>query len=222
MVWYEQLTEPLQEMWTTTITLLGQSIPKIIVALLILVFGWIISTFIGKILKRGLQQIKLDKRAELKGVKKALFGISIEDASASLLKWYMFLLFIREAITKLSMTDLANFVGSIITLIPTWIVGAGMIVVCLIIGHWFREKISDSKIMFAEVVGNAVYGLVIYFGIVLALPKFGFTDITILNDAFRFVVGGLSGGIAIAVGIGFGLALKEPAKKILHKWIKKM
>lgn len=222
MAWIEDLTSPLREIWTWLVNSLAQSFPKIIAALAILLLGWIIAVFCGKILRRGLQQVKLDKRADVRGIKKALFDISLEKATGDILKYYIFLLFLREAVVKVEMTALADFFSAIITLIPTWFVGAGMIVISLVLAHWFREKISISKFVFGSVIGNVIYGLILYFGIVLALPKFGFTDITILNDAFRFVVGGLSAGAAIAIGLGFGLALKEPAKKLIHKWTKKI
>lgn len=220
MGWVEELTAPLKDIWTWLVTSVAQTIPKIIAALLILLFGWIIAVFLGKLLKRGLQQIKLDKRAEMRGIKKALFGISIEKTAGDILKYYIFLLFVREAVVKLNMAALGDFFSAILTLIPTWIVGAGMLIISLVLGHWFRERIIKSKFVFGDVLGNIAYGLVVYFGVVLSLPKFGFADVAILNDAFRFVVGGLSAGVAIAVGIGFGVALKEPAKRIIKKWAK--
>lgn len=216
------LIEELGEIWTGLVNSLAQSFPKIIAALVILLLGWILAVFCGKILRRGLQQIKLDKRADVRGIKKALFDISLEKTMGDILKYYVFLLFLREAAIKVEMTSLSEFFSAIITLIPTWLIGAGMIVISLVLAHWFREKVSTNKFLFGSVIGNIIYGLVLYFGIVLALPKFGFTDITILNDAFRFVVGGLSAGAAIAIGLGFGLALKEPAKKLISKWTKKI
>ena len=52
----------------------------------------------------------------------------------------------------------------------------------------------------------------------MALPKFGLTNTSLIEDSFKYLVLGLSLGISIAVGIGFGWAIKEgPAKEFFKK-----
>ena len=216
----EEITVPITDIVSWLINSVALSLPKVIAALIILLIGWIIAVLLERLVKGALKKIKLDAWAAKNNIKKALFGLSLEESISKFTKWYIVLLFIVEAANRVDMANIALFFQTIIALIPTWLVGAGMLIISLYIGHWAKENITKSKMAFSDIVGGIVYGLVVYFGIVLALPKFGFENTEILIEAFKLFVGGVAVGLAIAIGIGFGMALKDPAKKFLKKWVK--
>ncbi|MDD5417764.1 MAG: hypothetical protein PHW96_02640 [Candidatus Nanoarchaeia archaeon] len=213
-----EITGPVSQsvnwLWNSVAT----SLPNIIAALIVILIGWLVAIIFEKIIRKALKQLKFDKWAKEKGFQKALFGISLENVIAEVVKWYLILLFIKQAMDVISMDALSVFFGGIISWIPTALLGVLTLVIALLIAHWARESISKARMGFSEIIGSVVYFMIVYFGVVLALPKFGL-ETTILVKAFELIVGGAAVGIAIALGLGFGLALKEPAKKFLKKWL---
>ncbi|GAF93009.1 unnamed protein product, partial [marine sediment metagenome] len=135
-------------------------------------------------------------------------------------KWYILLLFMNEAASELGLEFIAGILQQVLRLLPEWLFGGLMIGGALVLGHWAQEKITESKLLFGAIGGRIIYFVIVYFAIVLSLPKFGFQNTEILVDTFKLLAGGLSAGLAIAVGIAFGSALKDPAKKILDDMFK--
>jgi len=214
-----EIISPVQSILSGMITSFAQGFPKLIAALLILLVGWVIAVIVSKLVDQILRQLKIDKWIKERGLQRALFGVSIEQSAVIAVKWYIAFLFIQEAALKMDLIALAGFFGAIIAAVPEILVGVATIALSLILGSWLREQILSTKVGFSELLGGLAYGFVVYMGIVLALPKFGFTQTAILLEAFRLFVGGLAVGTAIALGVGFGLAIKEgPAKAMLGQF----
>ena len=217
----EQIISPISAIMQWLVTSVAQSIPRILAAVIILLIGWIIASVIGKIIEQILKQVKVDKWLREHGVTQAIFNISVEETVVAAFKWYIALLFIQEAVLRVGLTTLSNFFGSIIIAIPHILVGVAIIIISLILGGWIKAQIEKTRVRVAEMVGGIVYVFVVYIGVVLALPKFGFADTTILTETFRLFVGGLAVGTAIAIGIGFGFAIKEgPAKAVIKEIVR--
>ncbi|MBR9677720.1 MAG: hypothetical protein GOU97_00265 [Nanoarchaeota archaeon] len=218
----EEITGPLSQVGDWLIGITVQAVPLIISSALIIFIGWVVASIIERIVSKTLRGVKLDKWLKERNITKALFNVSMESLVASVIKWYVFLLFLQEAAFQINFLAISTFFGSILVLIPQWSIGVITIAVALIIGNWFKDRINESGAVFSGWIGNVIYGFVAYVGVVLALPKFGFTNVEILTDAFKLVVGGLSLGLALAIGIGFGWALKEgPAKDFFKRFEKK-
>lgn len=197
---------------------LREVIPKAITASAIVVIGYIVAKIIEKLSKRILRSIELNKWTEEKGIRESLFGIDLEKNISEVLKWYVILLFFREAFSNVGMETIASFFSKILVLLPSWAIGLGILAIFLIIADKLRRRIKDTGIIFSSIAGDIGYGIVLFFGLVLALPKFGFKNINILVDSFKILVGGFSAGVALAIGIGFGMAIKEgPAREFFKK-----
>ncbi len=60
--------------------------------------------------------------------------------------------------------------------------------------------------------------VIVFFGAVIALPHFGVTNISILEDSFRILMAGVSLALAIAAGLG----LKDFIGKVAQKYEKEV
>ncbi len=214
------VVEPLSVILNWLVQSTATALPIILTAAIIILLGWITAKIIEKIVVKLLLELKIDKFEKQHRIDKALYGVRLTSLISNGIKWYIFLLFMNEAAAELGLGFIAGLLNKILESLPEWLFGGAMIGGALILGHRIQEKISESKLLFGKVGANAVYFVIIYFALVLSLPKFGFQNTEILVDTFKFLAAGISAGLAIAIGIAFGTALKEPAKKMLEDWIK--
>lgn len=192
-------------------------IPTLLSAIIILLIGYIFGVLLKKILIKAMRGAKIDQWTKNIGLDNALFGVSISKVMANALKWYIVLISVYQACIVLDLTGVVIFINSVLVWIPNAIIGGLTVVAGLAIANFFSEGIKKQEILFADMISTFVYGIILYFSVVLALPKLGFTQIDILVDSFKYFVAGISAGIAIAVGLSFGLALKDPISDIIKK-----
>jgi len=215
---YELPVNALQE----SFNLLLGAIPKIVTALLVLILGWFIAKLSEIIVKKLLTASKVDEWIEKKKLKKTLYGVSITDAGSLIVKYYVLIIFFKEAAYRASLIFLSDMFDTLIAAIPNITIGAGIVILGLLFADFIRKKIRKAVIPFNDTIAEVTYGIIIFFAVVMALPKFGLTNTSLLEDSFKFIVLGISLGISLAIGIGFGWAIKEgPAKQFFKKSKKK-
>jgi len=188
--------------------------PGLIAAIVIIIVGWIVGKVAGGLLRRGLRAVGLDlwiRRERLTG---ALFGVNLSSALGTLLKWYILVLFVTAAAGQIRIDPLVTFLDRVIPHLPAILGGILMVVVGLLIGEFIKKSVLGVAMPLREVVGNGLKYLVVFFTIVIALETAGF-DVSILENAFILGFGALVITGAIIIGISFGLAFKEDARRIL-------
>lgn len=196
---------------------LSQLLRKAIISAIIITIGYLVAKITEMVVKRILRRLELNKWLEEKKIRSSLFNIDLEKNAAQVIKWYVILIFFGEAASKAGMQSVASAFSRLLVLIPNWAVGAGILAVFLVIADKIRERVKSTGVIFSSIVGDLSYGLILFFGLVLALPKFGFKNIDVLVDSFKILVGGFAAGLALAIGIGFGTAIKEGPAKDLFK-----
>ncbi len=207
---------------TTAITLpttatVVSSLLNVTVALIIVGIGYLIAKIVEKLTRIVMLNAKVDKFFEKRGWRKAMLNISITNLAATIIKWYIILIALREAFYWLGLSDqLIGFLTYIINGLPGWILGIAIFFGGLLIAKIAQESVKKSEIFFGDIVGGILYGIIVYFTIIMTLPKFGI-DTTILADAFRILLWGLSIAIGIALGLSFGIALVPTIKKFLKR-----
>ncbi len=194
------------------------SLPRVITALLILLLGWVIAKISEVIIFRLLVASGFDEWVARVKLKKSLFNISISRSGSLIVKYYIILVFLQEASSRAGLSFLANMFNSVLTAIPNITIGSIILVIALLFADFVRRNIKRNVIPFNEAIAEVIYGVIIFFAIVMALPKFGLTNTSLLEDSFKYIVLGISLGISLAIGIGFGWAIKEgPAKEFFKK-----
>ncbi|PIO00585.1 hypothetical protein COT72_00720 [archaeon CG10_big_fil_rev_8_21_14_0_10_43_11] len=215
---------PIVEPLTLIINWLVQStataVPLLLSASIILLLGWITAVIVEKVIMRVLLEIKLDTWEKKYRIDKALYGLRLVTIISQAIKWYVLLVFLSEAAKVLSLEFIAGMLQRVLSSLQEWVLGGAMIGAALIIGHRVQEKIEESNMLFGAIGSRIVYFVILYFALVLALPKFGFVNTEILVETFKFLAAGLSVGLAIAVGIAFGNALREPVKKVVDDMLR--
>jgi hypothetical protein len=220
----EQQVTVVREFLSTSMIELGQFLPKLLGAILILVVGWLIAKFLQFIVVRGLKAIGFSivtEKAGLDGfLKKGGVKKGTIDVLGLLIYWLIILVTLLAAFNWLGLTVVSELFGRVTEFIPNVIVA----VLILTIGLYFARFLSDAITAYtrnvgmedAVLVGRVTYYAITVFVIILALGQMRIAD-GILYPALLIIIA----GIVLALALAFGLGGQKWAADQLDKWNKK-
>ncbi len=226
----------------TLLTLLGEWIPRIIAALVILLIGWIIAKIVAAIVRKLASLLKIDAR-----LGKWLEGSdskvpSLERIIGSIFYWVIMIFAIIAALNALGMTQIAGFFAALLTplfaLLPqlayagilaliAWLVATILkgIVVRLLHGVGIDKKVNDQADMGAlpisGAIGEAIYWLVWLLFLPAILGVLGLEGLAVpvqnmINDLLAFIPKLLAAAIILIVGIFVARILQRITASALH------
>lgn len=207
------LTEPILLVLNKTM----QMIPNIFVAILLVVLGYYIATFVSQILEQLLARMGIEKVYAWmeRNTEGDIPRFNLSKIIASIVKVLIILFMTVEALRVLQL-DVLNTIGySIISYIP--LVISGLLIIGLgIIGGYFVEGLINkyAKSPFSAAIAKYI---IIIFAVFMTLEQIKFAS-TIVNIAFLLVLGGLS----VAFALAFGLGGRDFANRQLEKFEKKV
>lgn len=205
----------------TSLAVFLAAIPAIIGAVLLLVIGWIIAGIVGGLVAKVLRTIKIDQLADKAGVTAFLRRANIKaDAAgviASLVKWYIRLVFLLLAANAVGLTAVSGIVANVLGFIPNLLVAMFILGLFSWLASTAKNLVSggmeSAGLPNAGAVGAIVFGAVLAFGIVAAADQLGIAQ-TLINTLFMGVVAAL----ALAFGLAFGLGGRDQAAEIWADW----
>jgi hypothetical protein len=194
-------------------------IPALLGAAIVLVIGWYLSSFVGRLLEKILHAAKLDSAAGRTDVSRYL---TVKDHAAShavgvLSKWFIFLIFIQAAANVISMPQVTAIINSIILYIPNVIV-AMLILIIGALAAKFLSGVVEKSVAGMGAARSRVFSLianyaVIGFAVIAALNQLGIAT-ALVNTLFI----GLIGSLSLAIGLAFGLGGQGVASEITRTW----
>ena len=188
--------------------------------ILLLAIGYVIGWLVKKLIVKLVESMRMDEWLEEQNLSSAIGGKTIASIIGSIVKWSIVALFLARAVKIFEFTAFqAKLEELVLEIVPAIIIAVVIGLIGLIIGRYVRNLIEVSMTKFRKVLGFSVEILIIYMAIVIALKLAGI-PVDILIEAFRIGFGGIVLALVIAVGMSFGLASVEDARKIL-KDIKK-
>ncbi|MEM0360811.1 MAG: hypothetical protein QXK06_05765 [Candidatus Diapherotrites archaeon] len=185
--------------------------------LILLAIGYVIGVILKKIVVRVVESFRFDEWLEEQNLSSAIGGKTIASVIGSIVKWSIIALFLAQGVELFKLTVFQSTLERLVLVfIPSLIVAFVIAIAGLIIGRYARNIVEASLTRFKKIVGFAVELMIIYMAAVIALQQLGLQT-QILLDAFRIGFGGFMLTIAIAVGVSFGLAGVEDAKKLIKE-----
>lgn len=204
------LRDALLNLWSKFVEI----IPGLLAALVIVIIGWIIAKILKEIVVKILQSAKLDQWIAEKNLSKAIGNRELSAILGKLVKWYVIIVFLGQAVALIQLDVLRNFAWVLVLYVPLVLGGILLLIMGLLLGKYVFNHITATGHKFAKTVAYLAESFVIYVAVVMALQTIGF-DVTILLDAFRIAVFAFALAIALIIGISFGLAFKDEAKTIV-------
>lgn len=200
-----------QELIVQTVTFL----PNLIAAILVFLLGWVVAILISRLLKGVFRAIKLEEALKHHKVEDALGTVKISTVLTKVVKYYVLLVFLQEAVSLVSLGSITEFLSLVLFYAPLLIGGFLVFLVAVIFGEYLKEMIIElSKSQFVRFIGRAVKLILVYIGLTMGLATAGF-DTTLITGIFMTMLQAMVFGIALAIGIAFGLGGQGEAKNLL-------
>lgn len=200
--------------------------------LLFAVVGVVIGAVVFKIIKSSLDSVRVDERMAKHGLADALGGMQLTKVVAGIFMIYVVVIFLASGIDSvakpigqetnalvLMFNNPDKDLNSLVELYPSFVLGGLVIVAGAIVGDFVQDRIRQSKSSLAsDTVGWLAQTIIIFFAVVIALPKFQITEnVDILTESFKILVAGVSIGLAIAMGLGLKDTFAHIGKKVEKK-----
>jgi hypothetical protein len=183
--------------------------PRLLVALLLLIVGWLIARGAEWITVQLLRKVRVEEAAEHTGLDDFLLRGGVRFTVVTLIGrtiyWGILLMFSLAMFNLLGLTMGEDLMARLVGYVPN--VVAGMIVLVFgSLGARFvrglvEAYLNNVGVKEAGSLGLLVYGALLGFVCILALEQLGI-DVSLLSSAFQLAFGGLCLGLALAFGLG--------------------
>ncbi len=203
------LSQALSKLWSSFV----EVVPGLVAAIIIIIFGWFVGWFIGNAVTGILSAVGVDSWIKRNKLEKALWGKKLSEILGSLTKWYVIFIFLGAATSLIEIKALEDFMKLLVIKLPALFGALLIIILGFIAGEYVKIQLISFRIPYKNQVSSISKFLVIYFALVIGLQTVGFKA-DILIDAFKIAFSAFAISLAIIIGIGFGLAFAEDAKKI--------
>lgn len=199
-------------------------LPALVVAVIVLIFGWAVGIVLGKLVRKVLEMLKIDELSNRLGLD--MLGqrmgkkLSISGFGDWLIKWFFIVSVFVAAADILGLNQVGEFLyQSVLPYFASVVVAAAVMAIGIVAANFLHgvvlHSLKASRLGSFESVASLTKWAVVIFAFLAALSQLGVAT-TFIQDLFRAVVAML----AIAGGIAFGLGGKEHAKHALDYWSK--
>ena len=202
----------------------GEAVPRVAVAVLIFVAGWLIARAVRWAVVKALKAVQFDTLADKIQVSGFLqrgeIRVQVSELIGIFLYWVILLAFLLASLDLLGMTVAAELLERVLAYLPQVIAG----ILVLILGLFFATVVSgvvqtaaaNAGVGQAKAMGQIARVVVILFACAVALEKF--LSSTIIQTTFNTVVMAFAFGTALA----FGLGCKDLAGRAVEDFVRKL
>lgn len=196
-------------------------LPKLAVALLVLLIGWVLARGVRFAVVKSLRAANFPVLTERAGLDSFLRegGIRIDTTTilAALVSWIVLVAALLIAFNGLDLGYVTDLLGRIAVFLPRLIVALLILVFGMYFGRFAGGAVAaycrGARIQDADVLGKIVRYTILAFVIVIALDQIGLGG-DILRGAFLIVLG----GVVLALALAFGLGGRGWARELLERW----
>ena len=196
-------------------------VPNLIIAVIIILLGWIIGAALSKVVSQIIKSVKLDKALSSAGldevVEKGGFKLDSGKFLGELVKWFTIVVFLITAFDVLGLQQVNDFLqGVVLGYIPQVIGAVLILLIAVVIADALKKTvIASSKaagLDSANFLGSVTKWSIWIFAGLAALFQLGIGAIFIQTLFTGVVV-----SLALAFGISFGIGGKDAAADAVDK-----
>lgn len=212
----DMLLEPLR----TSLRLVGAFLPRVFLAVLILIAGWLLAKAIRFALVKALRAVNFDVVTQKAGIDPFLKQGGGELDTIGVLGGLVYALVILAALmiaaNTLELAYVTELIGRIVLFVPRVIVA----VVVLVFGTYFARFVGTALSTYfanvgvreAAMIGRLAFYAIMVFVVLIAIEQLGLGDI--IRQTFLVLVAAVAFGLALA----FGLGGRKRAAELIDRW----
>jgi len=200
---------------------LGGFLPKLLLAIIILIAGWLLAKFVRVVVVKGLKAVNFQVLTEKAGIDGFLQQGGIQTGATGVLGalgyWIVILLTLMVAFNGLGLTYITELVSRIVLFIPKVIVA----VLILAIGIYFARFVAQAVSAYGKNVGMEdaeLLARISQYAIMIFVVLLALDQVHVVTDIIRQAFLLLLGGVVLALALAFGIGGQKAAAGLLERW----
>ena len=203
------------------LTQVGAFLPRLALALVVLVAGWLLAKGAKFTVVRGLRAINFNVLTERAGMDEFLrqggMRSDTTDIFGQLVYWLVIFTVLVIAFNSLGLTYITDLLGQVVLFVPKVIVA----LVILAFGAYFAAFVGGAVVTYcrnvgiqdADVLGKLAQYAIVVFVVLIALDQMNVGG-DIIRQSFLIILG----GIVLALALAFGIGGRDWAAELLERW----
>jgi len=213
----QALQASFQNLWWGMIAYL----PNIIVAIIVLVLGWVIGTIVGRGIQQLFKSARIDEALKKTGADEMMHkgGMSLNTGAfvGGLVRWFIILVFLTASFEVLGLAQVNQFLqGVVLSYLPKVFVAVLVLLVAGVLGDAVQRFVSASA-RAADVRSAGMLGIVSRWAIWIFAFLIALSQLGIAAPFFQTFFTGFIIALSLAFGLSFGLGGQEAAADFIHK-----
>ena len=199
----------------------GDFLPRLALAAIVLLAGWILAKMVRFAISRGLRAVNFNVLTECSGMDAFLHdgGVAADTTEilALLFYWLVILAALVIGFNLLGLTYITDLLGRVVLFVPRVMVA----LLILAFGAYFARAVGGAVSAYcrnvhlqdAELLGRIAQYAIITFVVLIALDQ-----ASVGGDIVRQSLLILLAGLVFALALAFGLGGKDWAVELLERW----
>lgn len=200
---------------------IGVFLPRLALAALVLIAGWLAAKAVKFAVIRGLRAINFNVLAERAGMdgflKQGGMRYDTTDIFGLLVYWLVIFAALVIAFNGLGLTYITDLFGQVVQFVPKVIVA----LVILAFGSYFAAFVGGTVVTYcknvgiqdADLLGRLAQYAIIVFVVLIALDQVSVGG-AIIRQSFLIILG----GVVLALALAFGIGGQHWAAGLLERW----
>lgn len=203
-------TQSLQDAFTTLLNY----IPRLIGALIIIIVGYFIAKFVGRLVTMLLNRINFDQTMERAGVQQFLArsgtGLTASVLLGKVVFWLVFVMAFTMFADALGVSAISSFLHDVLDYIPNIFAALAIIFLGMLFANFLAGIVRAAS--GSEGFARLTRYIVIVYVVFVALFQLHIAQ-ALTGPTFLIILG----GVALAGGLAFGLGGRDHAQAILDR-----
>ena len=200
---------------------IGGFLPKLALALGVLIAGWLLAKFAKFAIVKGLRAINFNVLTERAGLDGFLNQGGIETDTTGifglLVYWLVILAALIIGFNSMGLTYITGLLGQVVLFVPKVIVA----LLILAFGAYFARFVGNAVITYCRNIGIQdadVLGKLAQYGIMTFVVLIALDQVNVGGDIVRqsFLI--ILAGVVFALALAFGLGGKDAAAEAIDRW----
>ncbi len=216
----DALTQAFTSIWIGVLAF----VPKLVVAVIIFVLGWVVGAFLGKIVAQILRSLKVDRALANIGIDEVVeqtgFKLNTGEFIGGLVKWFIIVVFLVASINVLGLSQINLFLNTIVLqFLPRVIVSALVLLIAAVLSD------ATQKVVYGSAKGTGIASAH-FLGLIAKWAIWVFALLVVMNqlgigaEFAQILFTGVVFMLSLAGGLAFGLGGRDAAETLLSRTVK--